>query len=81
MKKQYIFVEENKGIGKNSQKPFHMVTLHDPKVYKNHIVSVDMSIISAPFGLQQGQVVTTELELTTPFDRTQPLLTGLNLVK
>lgn len=80
MPKTYKFINEQKGIGKNSGKPYHMVKLHDPETYQNHQISADTTKILAPFGLTAGQTVEIDVALETPYDRTNPVLVGLRVV-
>lgn len=82
MPKQYVFIEENSGIGKNSGKPYHMLKLASPDTYENHRINYDPNYVDfTKISAKRGDLVELQLELRTPYDNTQPICTGLQLAK
>lgn len=77
---QLVFVEEMHGISKK-QKPYHLLKLADPLTYENHVISYDPAYINPDkFDIKRGQKVELTGRLTTPFDNTGIIATGIKVV-
>ncbi len=82
MQKKYVFIEENSGIGKNSNKPYHMLKLASPDTYENHRINYDPNYVDfTKISAKRGDLVELQLELRTPYDNTQAVCTGLQPAK
>ncbi|PJO40546.1 hypothetical protein [Lysinibacillus xylanilyticus] len=78
---QLKFLSENFGIGKTSNKPYHMIKLADPNTFENHTISVDPAYIQPPLNFATGQLLEIEGRLATPFNNTQFIATVIKQVK
>lgn len=71
------FISENRGISKDSGKPYHMLKLGDPKTLENHTIPVDQDYVTQPFNIMRGTLVKVEGHLSTPYNRTNFVCTRL----
>lgn len=81
-KKQFVLIEEMSGIGKESQKPYHMLKLASPETYENHRISYDPDYVDfQKAGIKRGDLVSLDLDLRTPYNNTQAVCIGIQHVK
>lgn len=81
-KTQYVFIEEMSGIGKESQKPYHMLKLATPSTFENHRISYDPDYVDFQKAhIKRGDLVTLELDLRTPYNNSQAVCVGIQTVK
>lgn len=78
---QLKFLEENYGVGKQSQKPYHLLKLADPETYENHTISYDPLFIQPGIAIARGQLIEIEGRLTTPYNNTGFIATSLKIVQ
>lgn len=78
---QLKFLEENYGIGKTSQKPYHLIKLADPETFENHTISYDPLTIKPGIEIQRGQLIELEGRLTTPYNNTGFIATSIKIVQ
>lgn len=75
---EYVFIESMNGIGKNSNKPYHLIKLACPKTFQNHMLSYDPAYISPDsIAFRSGDKVTVDGVLSTPYNNTQFVLTSI----
>lgn len=63
MKQQFLFLSENKGIGKTSNKAYHFIEMHNPETLTNGTFAVAEGIDASTF--KSRQKVDCELELSS----------------
>lgn len=78
---QLKFLEENYGIGKTSQKPYHLLKLADPETYENHTISYDPLFITPGIQIARGTLIELNGRLSTPFQNTGFVATTLKIVQ
>jgi hypothetical protein len=62
IKMNVLFLKENKGIGKNSGRPYHMVDFHNPETLTNGTMSIAEPTIDLSL-LKARQLIEVECEL------------------